>query len=376
MQIKHISIICLFLLTINSIQAKPLSEIQWEMVVINANSQFEAAGIGDIDLDGHLDIMCGSHWYAGPDFKTQYFITEIEKPNTYYNDFANELMDVDGDGDLDAISATWFSQSVLWRENPGEKGQPWTVHQIDKPGNCETALLMDINQNGVLDILPNMVRGVLWYEKTSADQPEWKKHDLGNQGAGHGQGAGDINGDGILDIICNTGWYESSKNGDQVTWEFRNEWNLGTASVPVLVYDVNDDGKQDIVWGMGHNYGLYWLEQSEEHGNRMWWRHTIDESWSQAHYIFAADIADDDELELIAGKRVFAHDGKDPGGNDPLVHYVYQYSKESKEWTRHSIHEGGNVGFGLNPGIGDIDQDGDLDIVCPGKKGLYLLKQK
>jgi hypothetical protein len=363
-----------FLPTITT-YSKELAGIQWEKIVINADSQFEAAGIGDIDLDGNIDIMCGSHWYAGPDFKTTYFITEIEKPNTYYNDFANELMDVDGDGDLDAISATWFSQSVLWRENPGEKGKPWTVHQIDKPGNCETALLVDINNDGNLDILPNMVQSVVWYEKLGADKAEWKKHDLGAVGAGHGQGAGDINGDGYLDILCRYGWYESRMDGNELTFTFRNEWNLGTASVPLLTYDVNQDGKQDLVWGMGHDYGLYWLEQSEENGKRMWWRYTIDESWSQAHYIFAADIADDKDLELIAGKRVFAHDGHDPGGNDTLVNYVYQFNQQEKTWDPHTIHEGGNVGFGLNPGIGDIDGDGDIDIVCPGKKGLYLFKQ-
>lgn len=358
-----------------SAQSKDLSEIKWEKISINENSQFEAAGIGDINNDGHPDIMCGSHWYAGPDFKITYFITEIEKPNTYYNDFANELMDVDGDGDLDAISATWFSQSVLWRENPGTPGKPWTVHQIDKPGNSETALLVDINNDGVLDILPNMVQSVVWYEKLGADQAEWKKHNFGKTGAGHGQGAGDINGDGYLDILCNTGWYESNKSSDELNWTFRDEWNLGTASIPLLVYDVNNDGKQDVVWGMGHNYGLYWLEQSEEHGKRIWWRHTIDETWSQAHYIFAADIAGNEDLELIAGKRVFAHDGKDPGGLDTLVNYVYQFDQVAKKWNRYPIHEGGNVGFGLNPGIGDIDNDGDIDLVLPGKKRWYLMKQ-
>ena len=33
------------------------------------------------------------------------------------------------------------------------------------------------------------------------------------------------------------------------------------------------------------------------------------------------------------------------------------------------------AGFGLMPEIGDIDGDGDLDILCPGKSGLYLFEQ-
>ncbi len=45
-----------------------------------------------------------------------------------------------------------------------------------------------------------------------------------------------------------------------------------------------------------------------------------------------------------------------------------------KNWTRHTIHEGGRVGFGINTAVVDIDGDGDLDVVAPGKSGLYLLE--
>ncbi|MEJ7713647.1 MAG: hypothetical protein WKF84_28310 [Pyrinomonadaceae bacterium] len=29
---------------------------------------------------------------------------------------------------------------------------------------------------------------------------------------------------------------------------------------PIYVVDVNADGRRDLVYGAGHGYGLYWLE--------------------------------------------------------------------------------------------------------------------
>ena len=37
---------------------------------------------------------------------------------------------------------------------------------------------------------------------------------------------------------------------------------LGDAGFPILGYDVNHDGKLDLIYGQGHGYGLYWLEQA------------------------------------------------------------------------------------------------------------------
>ena len=39
----------------------------------------------------------------------------------------------------------------------------------------------------------------------------------------------------------------------------------GESGFPIIGYDVNNDGKTDIIYGRGHSYGLYWLEQ---HGER------------------------------------------------------------------------------------------------------------
>ena len=40
------------------------------------------------------------------------------------------------------------------------------------------------------------------------------------------------------------------------------DWQMGDAGFPIIGYDVNGDGKTDIIYGHGHSYGLYWLEQN------------------------------------------------------------------------------------------------------------------
>ena len=350
-----------------------VKDVQWKKHEINPGSKFEAAGMGDINGDGKIDVMCGGFWYEAPDWK-QHRVCDIEEQSEYYNDFANLMQDVDGDGDLDVVSVTYFSQEVLWRENPGKSGGDWKVHSIDKPGNSETGYFFDMNGDGVMDVIPNVGQEYVWYEKIK-DKPEWKKHSLGKEGAGHGGGAGDVNGDGLIDFMGPNGWYETSKTADGYEYTWRAEFKLDRPSVPMLAQDVNGDGLNDIVYGAGHGYGLYWLEQQKQDGKRVWKQHLIDKSWSQPHALFFVDLDGDGKLELVTGKRFRAHNGHDPGGNDPRCIYYYNYDKQNDAWQRHVIEENGSAGFGLMPEIGDIDGDGDPDILCPGKSGLYLFEQ-
>jgi Glucuronyl esterase, fungi/FG-GAP-like repeat len=353
---------------------------------INPASEFPACGVMDVNHDGKLDIVSGGFWYEAPAWK-KHFLREVEVIRGRFDDYSNLEMDVNADGWTDIISVNYRSASLFWIEHPGEKIKsdpetPWAKHLIDNPGPMETGRLYDIDGDGKLDILPNGTTFAGWYEliqDKTADgkvQPRFVKHDLPIEVAGHGVGFGDINGDGRGDIVGPHGWLEAPEDRRTGRWQWHAEWDLTKdASIPTLVTDVDGDGDNDLIWGRGHRYGLYWLEQGKAaDGSRTWTWRAIDTSWAQPHSLLWADLDGDKKPELIAGKRYMGHEGKDPGEYDLLCAYFYKFNPTVKTWTRNEIYFNHRAGFGLDPKPVDIDGDGDLDLVAADRSSLCLLE--
>ncbi|MBI3737347.1 hypothetical protein HY256_12650, partial [Candidatus Sumerlaeota bacterium] len=98
---RLISISALVVLFSIALAARPARaddpSFHWKRTVINLQSNFEAAGVADINRDGKLDIICGDTWYAAPNWE-RHEICPIPEDGGYRIDFANVPMDVNGDG--------------------------------------------------------------------------------------------------------------------------------------------------------------------------------------------------------------------------------------------------------------------------------------
>ncbi len=353
------------ILVVTSVAVACSEEVKFRVHLLNAQSQFSAGAVFDVNRDGKLDVFSGGFWYEAPDWK-KHTVREVEMIGDRYDDYSNLPLDVNGDGWTDVISVNYRSKSLYWVEHPGKSLGVWKKHIIDKPGASETGRLVDVDGDGQLDVLPNGMNFAAWYsysvqrkdDGTSATS--WQRHDLPPQIVGHGIGFGDVNGDGRADLVGSKGWLEAPKDRRSGDWQWHDEFKLDSgASIPVVVTDVDRDGDADLVWGNGHSLGVYWLEQTTTAGKRSWKRHVVDDRLSQAHSLLMADIDGDGRDDLIAGKRYFGHGGKDPGERDPLAIYWYQYDAKKQTWRRHVVSQGGIVGMDLDPKAFDVDGDGD-----------------
>ena len=370
------SLLVTLVLTTYGVWPVQADEPSFRRHTLNADSTFSACAAMDVNRDGKLDVVCGGWWYEAPDWK-RHFLREVEVIRGRYDDYSNLPLDVNRDGWPDLVSVNYRSQSLYWVEHPGKALGEWRRHVIDTPGAMETGRLVDVDGDGRLDVLPNGVKFAAWWELAASDPdagsaPRWIRHDLPDAIAGHGIGFGDINGDGRSDVVGPTGWAEAPLDRRRGRWVVHRDFSLDRdCSIPILVYDVDRDGDNDLVWGRGHRIGLYWLEQVAGDGQRDWRRHVIDTSWSQPHSLLLADVDQDQRPELVAGKRYMGHEGRDPGEYDPLVAYWYDFDLEHQTWRRGTISGGGPAGFGLDPKAVDLDADGDLDFLASGRSGLY-----
>jgi hypothetical protein len=176
-----------------------------------------------------------------------------------------------------------------------------------------------------------------------------------------------------MDIVLAKGWLEAPADPYKGKWQWHPEFNLRSASVPIIVADVNGDGINDLIVGQSHAYGLSWWEQKVTNGKRTWTEHLIDPDSSQYHDLQWVDIDNDGENELVTGKRYRAHCGNDPGAEDPIG--VYYFKWDGKQFIKHVIDHGPPdkaSGVGIHFAVADLTGNGRLDIVAPGKDGLFV----
>jgi len=365
-------------------------EILFRKHAIDLGSLSESCAVMDVNRDGRLDIVSSENWYEqgdGPVGKTgirwiKHRFRQVGYTSFYIENLIDIGVDVDSDGFTDIVSSSYWSKPFTWWKHPGRENGEWRETMIASHSPVEFVFSVDILGTGKpLQLLPqfgNSKAPLAWYELVGKGvEAKWVNHDVSPQSYGHGIGAGDVNGDGRTDIITPKGWFEAPLDRRNEKWNFHPEFELGATGF-IFVVDINGDKLPDLLTSLGHDYGIFWLEQQKAaNGERSWNKHIIDNSWSQAHAMTLVDLNGDGQPEIVTGKRYMAHNGRDPGEREPLGVYWYEWLTVNGrlEWKKHIIDYSSRAGGGMQIPVIDVDGDGDLDVVTAGKSGLFLFEQ-
>ncbi|MCR9197005.1 MAG: VCBS repeat-containing protein [Planctomycetaceae bacterium] len=378
-------------------------DTSWVRIKLDERFRSEGVTAGDYNKDGVLDVAAGDVWYQAPsegDYAdaARWTMNEIRMPGEfvagkgYSNSFANATWDMNADGWPDVVIIGFPGDPFAWYQNPGAQGGPWQEHNIWSSICNESPEFEDLNGDGTPEFVfgsqPQSQMGFVditqsqaGFQPISEPSKEDKRRGLDNGTFKyyHGLGVDDVNGDGHEDIIIAHGWWQSPGNtASKDVWTFHpirvdGQPLPGCANIYADDFDV--DGDADLIFSSAHAYGVWWAENRGD----QWVLHEIDKSFSQTHAMERADINGDGQMDYVTGKRFFAHNGNDPGGNDEVVMCWYEVQRTPGQppvFTAHRITAGSGTGIGTQFEVRDMNGDSRPDIVLSNKKGVNVLLQK
>jgi hypothetical protein len=275
--------------------------ITWKRIVLDTNFRSEGVGVADVNKDGKLDVIVGDCWYESPKQPNGEWTRHILRADrkfdlgVYSDSFCCFCDDFNGDGYPDVIVIPFPGNPCYWYENPGAKGGLWKGHLLTNSACNETPIFIDLFKTGKKHLVMGWQpqkdekdikkgnfndRGEMCYFVPGKDPTQpWTRISISGPGKGipgtqqfsHGLGHGDVNGDGRIDIIVPQGWWEQPAKADGTPWTFhrakytdgKKELDATPPCADMYTYDLDGDGKADIVSSSAHNYGFWWSQQKD-----------------------------------------------------------------------------------------------------------------
>jgi len=344
--------------------------LHFDLVPLDATYYAYERDVGDIDGDGRNDIVgvqdgdTTVQVFRAPDWKRSTLIN-ITGTNRYPRADDFKLADINGDGKLDVMTRLGSGPAddglgiAVWYENSG--GGTFTQHVIgDSPTYVKDIVVADFDGDGLNDVAMRMdSQTQIWFQDVNGN---WTQVLLSHS-PHEGMEAGDLNGDGHPDIVLNGFWFETPGTPARarvaanytyhlIDGQWFNQGGDWTAdSAKVVVGDFDGDGNNDVAFSDSERpgYSVTWYRSSGAKGVGPWVGHPVTVV-GYCHNLQAADFNLDGKIDLLMGGMIQS----DQRGLKLMLN-----RRNGTEWKEFPIQSDGSY----SAEIGDIDNDGDPDIV-------------
>ncbi|MDY6969966.1 MAG: FG-GAP-like repeat-containing protein [Spirochaetota bacterium] len=363
----------------------------------------------DIDNDGDIDLICTYNrlnynnklsWWENIDGSAVDWQEHIIDDEFIISIC---LSDVDDDGDVDILGASYTTGEVLWWENDGTPrddeggdGNSWTEHII-KSGFDRTSSVYasDIDNDGDIDVVATeyghyddteeewVNGGICWWENDGSPEDDeggdgnsWTEHIIINDlSTSCSAFTSDVDGDEDIDIIVSTyGYYDNTNkwvNSGMYWWENDgtprddiggdgNSWtkhsiimegDADNSAGPraTWVADIDGDGDMDITGAFWESDEILLFENTDGQGIN-WTKHYIDRDFFGAQSVYATDIDSDGDVDILGASRL----------GDEIIWWE-NIDGTCMVWTAHTVDA--QFIFASSAISIDINADGYMDIV-------------
>ncbi|WP_164490029.1 T9SS type A sorting domain-containing protein [Runella sp. SP2] len=310
----------------------------------------------DLDGDGDMDVLSASvtddkiAWYKNDGsggFGPQIIIsTSADFPTSIH------AADLDGDGDLDVLSASIYDDKIAWYQNNGSSGfGPQNVIS-NSANDANSVYAADLDGDGDMDVLSASINDskIAWYENngSGAFGPQTVISTAGSRA--QSVYAADLDGDGDMDVLS------ASSNDDKIAW-YQNNGSGGfgpqnTISTEtdgaafVTAADLDGDGDMDVLSASQNDNKVAWYENNGSGGFGA--QNIISTSAGGTASVHAADLDGDGDLDVLSASG--------------LDNKVAWYENNGSGGFGSQTVISNTTGFAYSVYAADLDGDGDMDV--------------
>lgn len=317
----------------------------------------------DIDSDGDMDVVSASSnddkiaWCENNGGQFSMCHTINTTADGVISVFA---ADVDGDGDIDVLSASLHDDKIAWYENDGTPASgAWIPHIINTMADYAISVFAaDLDGDGDMDVLSasDLDNKIAWYENDGTlTSGTWADHTITTAAlAARSVYAADVDGDGDMDVLSSSvdddkiAWYENGGIPSSGEWIPHSISTNADGAIAVFAVDMDRDGDTDVLTASAADDTVAWYENNGTPGSSTWTPHTISTMADSVRSVFTADMDGDGDMDVLSASSF----------DNKIAWYKNDGNQNFTPLTISTTADAAHSVFAA-----DVDGDGDLDVL-------------